>query len=83
MSMRELLRIEMSEAQVREACEQWARERASRDMPAADAAVTRGPRPGGATVVFTKKRAPRAKNLSNRVLAALQERLIEPAEGAR
>ena len=82
MSMRELLRIEMSAAQVREACEQWARERASRDMPSVDVAVV-GPNPGGATVVFTKKRAPRAKNLSNRVIAALQERLIEPAEDAR
>ena len=60
MSMRELLRIEMNPAQVREACDQWARERASRDMPPADAAVILDA-VGTATVIFRKRRAPRAK----------------------
>lgn len=61
MGMRELLRIEMNAAQVKEACEQWARERASSQMPPADATVAMLPTPGGCLVSFTKKRAPRAK----------------------
>lgn len=66
MSMRELLRIEMSEAQVREACEAWVRERASREI-LADVTVLMKPSPGGAIVVLTKQRARRSSKQKARV----------------
>ena len=57
--MCELLRIEMSRAQVKDACKRWAYARSLIGVESSDATVTVDLRTGCAAVVFRKKRAPR------------------------
>jgi hypothetical protein len=76
MAMRELLRIDMTPAQVREACMAWAGDR-TRWEGGADIEVSGIPDDLRVLVTFRKKRAPRKPRKSNGVASASG---LSPAE---